>query len=113
MYVREGVCECESFTSAIKRHFNSYTMHHNFLVFMYINVNIFFFDMQRGLSIVPKSTNPKRILDNIDLFGWELSSKDMEALSHLEPQQKVVADMFCGVEGAPYKTKEELWDGEI
>lgn len=69
--------------------------------------------MQRGLSVVPKSTNPKRILDNIDLFGWELSSEDMEALSHLEPQQKVVSDMFCGVEGAPYKTKEELWDGEI
>lgn len=69
--------------------------------------------MQRGLSVVPKSTKSERILENIGLFGWELNEADMDELSHLEPQKKVVSDMYCGVEGAPYKTKEELWDGEI
>jgi diketogulonate reductase-like aldo/keto reductase len=70
-------------------------------------------NLQRGLTVLPKSTSPERMKENIDLFGWEIHPEDMDALNKLEPQQKVVDGLFVGKEGSPYQTKEELWDGEI
>lgn len=37
--------------------------------------------LQRGYAVLTKSTNPKRMKDNIDLFDFEISEDDMEQLN--------------------------------
>lgn len=42
--------------------------------------------IQRGTSVLPKSTNPDRIKQNLDVLDWELSDEDMKALGGIEPK---------------------------
>jgi len=37
--------------------------------------------VQRGTAIIPKTTNPQRMLENIDLFNFELSDTEMQQIS--------------------------------
>ncbi len=39
--------------------------------------------IQRGYAVIPKSTNPKHLADNLDLFNFELSEQEMESISAL------------------------------
>jgi diketogulonate reductase-like aldo/keto reductase len=39
------------------------------------------FLLQQGITIIPKSTNPKRIKENIDLFNFELTSDEIKDLA--------------------------------
>jgi diketogulonate reductase-like aldo/keto reductase len=40
--------------------------------------------LQHGRSVIPKSTKPNRIAENIDVFDFELSDDDMTALDGLD-----------------------------
>ncbi|HWM33754.1 MAG TPA: aldo/keto reductase [Pseudolysinimonas sp.] len=40
--------------------------------------------VQRGLVPLPKSSNPERMAQNMDVFGFELSDDDMSAIAALE-----------------------------
>ncbi|KAJ1829413.1 hypothetical protein LPJ56_000355 [Coemansia sp. RSA 2599] len=40
--------------------------------------------VQRGCAVIPKSSNPGRLLENKDLFSFELSPEDMDAISGLD-----------------------------
>lgn len=40
--------------------------------------------LQRGLSIIPKSTKPERLAQNLDLEGVELSDDDMKTMAALD-----------------------------
>jgi hypothetical protein len=40
--------------------------------------------LQHGRSVIPKSTKPTQIADNIDVFDFELSNDDMAALDGLD-----------------------------
>ncbi len=44
--------------------------------------------VQRGDIIFPKSVTPKRIEENFDLFDFELSEADVDALSGLDKGEK-------------------------
>ncbi|KAL7061787.1 hypothetical protein AAHC03_0109 [Spirometra sp. Aus1] len=37
--------------------------------------------LQLGICTIPKSINPKRILENFDVFAFELTAEEMETLS--------------------------------
>ena len=39
--------------------------------------------LQKGYGILPKSTNPDRILQNIDLYSFELDAQDMKVLADM------------------------------
>jgi len=39
--------------------------------------------IQKGIATVPKSVNPLRIKENIELFDWKLEAKDVDKLNAL------------------------------
>ena len=41
------------------------------------------FTIERGIAVIPKSTNSKRILENFSIFDFELNQDDFELLSRL------------------------------
>ncbi|CAE7595112.1 XYL1 [Symbiodinium natans] len=46
------------------------------------------FQLQRGCSIIPKSQNVDRLKENLDVFGFELSAEEMEAIKGLERNRR-------------------------
>lgn len=48
--------------------------------------------IQHNLVVIPKSVNPDRIKENIDVFDFEMSDADMESINDLDANVRVVAD---------------------
>jgi 2,5-diketo-D-gluconate reductase A len=48
--------------------------------------------IQLGLVAIPRSGNPGRIAENIDIFDFELSEQEMDIISGLDRGEAVVAD---------------------
>lgn len=40
--------------------------------------------VQKGIAVIPKSTNSRRLAENINIFGWSLENEDMEKLCALD-----------------------------
>ncbi|KAF8407550.1 hypothetical protein HHK36_006684 [Tetracentron sinense] len=69
---------------------------------------------EQGASVVVKSFNKGRMKENLQIFGdWELSEEDLNKISQI-PQQRGFPgeELFVSANG-PYKSLDELWDGEI
>ncbi|MCW2961783.1 MAG: aldo/keto reductase family oxidoreductase [Thermoleophilia bacterium] len=45
--------------------------------------------LQLGIVAIPKSANPGRIAENIDLFGFELDAEDLAAIDTLDREERV------------------------
>ena len=45
-------------------------------------------DLQRGIVVIPGSSNPEHIKENLDLFGFELSDEEMAAIRALDRNEK-------------------------
>ncbi|OMO97672.1 Aldo/keto reductase [Corchorus olitorius] len=45
--------------------------------------------LQRGTSVIPKSSNPHRIKENIKVFEWQLPEDDFQALSSIPDQANI------------------------
>ncbi len=45
-------------------------------------------DLQRSVVVIPGSGNPEHIKENLDLFGFELSEAEMEAMAALDRGEK-------------------------
>ena len=45
-------------------------------------------DLQRGIVVIPGSSNPEHIRENLDLFGFELSDVEMEQIAMLDRGEK-------------------------
>lgn len=58
--------------------------------------------LQRGVATIPKSTNPQRLKQNIDIFDFELTQSEMEALAKLDSGVRVCNfEFFKGVNKHP------------
>ena len=45
-------------------------------------------DLQRGIVVIPGSSNPEHIKENLDLFGFSLTDEEMAAISNLDRNEK-------------------------
>ena len=45
-------------------------------------------DLQRGIIAVPGSSNPKHIAENLDVFNFELTADEMDAIKKLDRNEK-------------------------
>jgi diketogulonate reductase-like aldo/keto reductase len=64
--------------------------------------------IEQGASVVAKSYNGKRLAQNADIFSWSLYEGDLEKISGIKPQQKLVSNSF--VYKGLLKTFEEFYD---
>jgi 2,5-diketo-D-gluconate reductase A len=48
--------------------------------------------LQIGNVVIPKSVTPKRIEENFDVFGFELSSEEMDAIGKLDRGERIGPD---------------------
>ena len=45
-------------------------------------------DLQRGIVVIPGSSNPDHIRENLDLFGFELTDDEMRQIAQLDRNEK-------------------------
>ncbi|XP_047969236.1 NADPH-dependent aldo-keto reductase, chloroplastic-like [Salvia hispanica] len=69
--------------------------------------------LQMGHSVLPKSTNEKRIKENFDVFDWTIPQDLCDKFSEIEQVKLVPGNTFVHETLGYYKNLQELWDGEI
>ncbi|GLT37512.1 hypothetical protein SLA2020_118250 [Shorea laevis] len=69
--------------------------------------------IQSGHSVLPKSVNESRIKENLSLFDWCIPPELFSKLSGIHQQRLLQGDFAIHETCSPYKSLEELWDGEI
>ena len=45
-------------------------------------------DLQRGIIVIPGSSNPEHIAENYDVFDFELSEREMDEIRSLDRQDR-------------------------
>ncbi|RZC51324.1 hypothetical protein C5167_019755 [Papaver somniferum] len=69
---------------------------------------------EQGVSLLVKSYNKQRMKENMMIFDWELTQDELEKISKIPQRRGLPGDIFVSeLEAAPFKTIEELWDGEV
>jgi alcohol dehydrogenase (NADP+) len=63
----------------------------------------------RGTAVIPKSTNPKRINQNLEAGAIKLDQEDMEKIKSVDKHYRFIDGSFWAKEGSPY-TLANLWD---
>ncbi|KAI5673959.1 hypothetical protein M9H77_14323 [Catharanthus roseus] len=63
---------------------------------------------EQGSSFIVKSFNKERMIQNLQIFSWELTKEEMEQIQKI-PQHKGISG---NSEGA-IKYLEQLWDGDL
>ncbi|XP_077236225.1 non-functional NADPH-dependent codeinone reductase 2-like [Tasmannia lanceolata] len=67
---------------------------------------------QQGVSVVVKSVNKDRMQQNLSIFDWELSEEEEQQINEI-PQARGFSGILLVSPDGPFKSLEELWDGEI
>lgn len=49
-------------------------------------------NVQQGIIVIPKSKNKERLMENIDIFGFEISDEDIKRLNSLNKNQRTSHD---------------------
>ncbi|WP_085518745.1 aldo/keto reductase [Marivirga sericea] len=66
------------------------------------------FALNRGISVIPKSTNAGRIKQNLEADEINLSPEEVEEISKSDKNYRFVDGSFWTQEGSPY-SMEDLW----
>ncbi|KAL7240063.1 hypothetical protein ACSBR2_005845 [Camellia fascicularis] len=67
---------------------------------------------EQGVSVLVKSFSEERMKENLQIFDWELSAQDSEMINQISQYKGCAGLDFISDEG-PYKSLQDLWDGEI
>eukprot|EP00250_Pteridium_aquilinum_P012609 c20830_g1_i1 orf=149-1099(+) len=70
-------------------------------------------ELDNGVSVIPKSFNKKRMIENLEVFGWHLTDEDHQNISKIEQKKNVDGSFLCSPVFGPYKSIQDVWDGEI
>ncbi|MBK3516746.1 aldo/keto reductase [Carboxylicivirga marina] len=66
-------------------------------------------DINRGISVIPKSVNATRLRQNLNAVNVELNESDMSIIKSINKNRRYVDGKFWEVPDGPY-TVENLWD---
>lgn len=69
--------------------------------------------LQMGHTVLPKSTNEERIKQNSDIVDWSIPDELFAQFSEIEQERLIKGTVFAHESFGPYRTVEELWDGEL
>jgi len=64
--------------------------------------------VNRGTAVIPKSTNPERIKQNLAAGEIELNEAEMQQIAAIDQQFRFIDGSFWTYEGTPYE-QEDLW----
>lgn len=64
------------------------------------------------MIVVMKSFNKERMKQNLEIFDWELTEEETQKISRI-PQHKIHQGLEFVSGDGPFKSLDELWDGEI
>ncbi|WOH13491.1 hypothetical protein DCAR_0833001 [Daucus carota subsp. sativus] len=67
---------------------------------------------EQGVVIVMKSFNKERLKQNLEIFDWELTDEESKKIADIPQSRTGLAQMFIS-EAGPFKSLEQLWDGEL
>ncbi|GAB3682133.1 aldo/keto reductase [Salinarchaeum chitinilyticum] len=62
--------------------------------------------VERGVTVLPKSTSPDHVRANLDLFDWSIDDADLARIDELDRGQAVYDDRVRGWEGEVYGISE-------
>lgn len=65
--------------------------------------------VQRGVSVIPKSVNPGRMKENLDTDSISLGEEDMQKIATLEKHLRFLDGSIWAMPGSGY-TLENIWD---
>ncbi|WP_411867405.1 aldo/keto reductase [Vulcanococcus limneticus] len=65
--------------------------------------------LQGGISTIPKSVRPARLRENLAAAAIELTAADLERIAGLDQHRRLVDGSFWLMEGSPW-TLQALWD---
>lgn len=66
---------------------------------------------EQGTSVIVKSFNKERMKQNLEIFDWKLNQEELDKINKIPQCRLYKAEMFLS-ENGPYKSLEELWDGD-
>jgi diketogulonate reductase-like aldo/keto reductase len=66
---------------------------------------------EQGTSVIVKSFNKERMKQNLELFDWELNQEELDKINKIPQCRLYKAEMFVS-KNCPYKSLEELWEGD-
>lgn len=64
--------------------------------------------LHRGTAVIPKSTNPGRIKENLEATHLELTREDMQRIAQIDRDHRLLKGEFWAMEGSPY-SMADLW----
>ncbi|XP_031273458.1 non-functional NADPH-dependent codeinone reductase 2-like [Pistacia vera] len=67
---------------------------------------------EQGVSLVVKSFDRERMKENLEIFDWQLSAEELQKIEQIPQMRGNIVQQFVSEKG-PYKSIEEIWDGEI
>ncbi|CAJ2667260.1 unnamed protein product [Trifolium pratense] len=66
---------------------------------------------EQGTSVIVKSFNKERMTQNLEIFDWKLNQEELDKINKIPQFRLYKGEMFVSKNG-PYKSLEELWDGD-
>ncbi|OXV11247.1 hypothetical protein Egran_00991 [Elaphomyces granulatus] len=60
---------------------------------------------QRGIAVIPKSNNPGRMAQNLDVTGWDLHDSEIEAISSLDSNLRFNDPLSVNTPAPPFEMR--------
>ncbi|GMI74944.1 hypothetical protein like AT1G59960 [Hibiscus trionum] len=67
---------------------------------------------QQGVGVIVKSFNGERMKQNLEIFDWFLNEEELEMMDRIPQSRGVPGTPFTSRYG-PFRTIEDIWDGEM